>query len=290
MNSKVFLKYNARLGEGIHWDDTNKLIWFVDIHSKRLLSLSLKKEIKTYQLSQKIGWVLTINNEKNLLLGLEQGVALFDPSKNGKILGWVKKFNKNPKLRLNDAKADRFGNIWGGTLNDKNENSDDGFFYILKNNGDFKILEKNYNVPNGPVILHESNSILHTDSLKRVIYEYKVDFKNFVILEKNTFKQFIDQDGYPDGMTKDRNGNIFVAMWGNGIIKKLDPLGNEISSIQLPVDNVTNLCFCGRKLDRLFATSAKSKNNNELDGSIFEIINHETVGLNSYRAAPFKFS
>ncbi len=40
-------------------------------------------------------------------------------------------------------------------LNDNNESKDDGFFFILKNNGDFKIIEKNYYVPNGPIIIHE---------------------------------------------------------------------------------------------------------------------------------------
>ena len=283
MKSQVFFKHNAKLGEGIHWDEKKKLIWFVDIHSRKLFSLTLNKKLTSYQLDQKIGWVITVLNKDYLMIGLEEGIALFDPRNNGKIICWVKKFNENKNLRLNDAKADKFGNIWGGTLNDDDESKDDGFFFVLKNNGDFKIIEKNYYVPNGPIIIHEESSILHTDSLKKTIFKYKIDFKNLRVLKKNVFKKFFNNDGYPDGMTHDRDGNIYIAMWGEGKIRKFDHRGKQLGSVALPAKNITNVCFGGEGLNRLFATSSKSSDE-ELGGSIFEILNHGSVGFNPYKA------
>jgi len=283
MESEVFYKHDAKLGEGIHWDKIKKLIWFVDIHSRTLYSLTLEKELTSYQLDQKIGWAITVVDKDSLVLGLEEGIALFNPKSNGKIVRWIKRFNKDKNLRLNDAKVDKFGNIWGGTLNDNNESKDDGFFFLLTNNGDFEIIDKNYYVPNGPVIIHEEQSVLHTDSTRKTIFKYKIDFNNLSVLEKNIFKQFSDEDGYPDGMTIDKDGNIYVAMWGEGKIKKLNPAGEEIGSVSLPAKNITNVCFGGEGLNRLFVTSAKCTNK-DLGGSIFEIINHGSVGLNPYQA------
>ena len=58
MESEVFYKHDAKLGEGIHWDKIKKLIWFVDIHSRTLYSLTLEKELTSYHLDQKIGWAI----------------------------------------------------------------------------------------------------------------------------------------------------------------------------------------------------------------------------------------
>ena len=145
------------------------------------------------------------------------------------------------------------------------------------------IIDKNYYVPNGPIILHEEESVLHTDSARKTIFKYKIDFNNLSVLEKTIFKQFSVEDGYPDGMTVDKDGNIYVAMWGEGKIKKLNPAGEEIGTASLPAKNITNVCFGGEGLNRLFVTSAKSTNK-DLGGSIFEIINHGSVGLNPYQA------
>ncbi len=284
MKSNIFFKHNALLGEGIHWDKNNKLIWFVDIHSKRLNSLTLDKKISTYELDQKIGWVLTIRNKKCLMVGMSDGIAIFDPHKN-KIVEWVNKFNENVNLRLNDAKADKNGNIWGGVLNDLDETKDDGYFYLMKSKGEFSVIEKNYLVPNGPIIFHEENYILHSDSAKKTIFKYEVDFDDFYIQERSIFKKFNDSEGYPDGMTLDSEGNIYVAMWGEGKIRKLNSKGDEISNVQFPAQNITNVCFCGEHLNRLIVTSARSSDQDKIGGSIFEITGHGMTGLEPYQAS-----
>jgi sugar lactone lactonase YvrE len=88
-------------------------------------------------------------------------------------------------------------------------------------------------------------------------------------------------------MSFDICGNLWVAMWGTGKVLKINSYGNVMAEFSVPAINVTNICFAGKNLDRLFVSSARV----EMDakdlikypdsGSVFEIIHHGTRGFNS---------
>ena len=84
-------------------------------------------------------------------------------------------------------------------------------------------------------------------------------------------------DGKSDGMCFDEEGNILVVMWGSGKINRINQKGDIIQTFKLPAPLVTNVCFGGENLDRLFVTSANiGMSEKELkkypkSGSLFEI-------------------
>jgi sugar lactone lactonase YvrE len=61
-----------------------------------------------------------------------------------------------------------------------------------------------------------------------------------------------------------------------------------LARVLLPATNVTNVCFAGRALDRLFVSSARVGLTEEqlarepLAGSLFEVTGHGTSGLAAY--------
>ena len=65
-----------------------------------------------------------------------------------------------------------------------------------------------------------------------------------------------EEDGYPDGITVDEEGNIWIAHWGSGIITKQSPNGNIVNKFNLPSINLTSLCFGGNNFKDLLVTSA----------------------------------
>ena len=80
----------------------------------------------------------------------------------------------------------------------------------------------------------------------------------------------IDGNGWPDGMCVDIDGNIWVAEWEGGRVRKWDiNTGQAINEIELPCPRVTSCCLGGKNLDELFITTAKSKNN-LLGGGLFK--------------------
>jgi sugar lactone lactonase YvrE len=80
-----------------------------------------------------------------------------------------------------------------------------------------------------------------------------------------------------DGMAIDRDGCFWTAVNGEGFVLRLDPSGEPIERVQLPVPNVTGVGFGGEDLDTLFVCSAREKMTDQqleefpLSGGIFAL-------------------
>ena len=91
-------------------------------------------------------------------------------------------------------------------------------------------------------------------------------------------------DGYPDGMTCDAEGGLWVAHFGGWRITRFRPDGSVDRVIEMPVSQVTSCAFGGPGLDRLFVTSACIGLNKDelaeqpLAGGLFAL-DPETKGL-----------
>ena len=82
--------------------------------------------------------------------------------------------------------------------------------------------------------------------------------------------------GFPDGLTCDAEGCVWVAEWGAARVSRLNPEGKRIQVIELPVAQPTSCTFGGAALQRLFITSAaqglsQEANRNGLAGAVFAV-------------------
>ena len=130
-------------------------------------------------------------------------------------------------------------------------------------------VDTNYRITNGPAFIDQSN-FYHTDSSKKIIYKIKIN-KNNKIISKKIFKKFKLHEGSPDGMTLDRNKNLWIAHFHGARISVLNTKAKLIHSIYLPSKNITNCAFGGQKSNQLFVTTA-------------------TKGLNKADLQKFKYS
>ena len=65
--------------------------------------------------------------------------------------------------------------------------------------------------------------------------------------------------GWPDGMTSDTDGNLWIAMWSGASVTRWNPRnGSLLEQIPLPAKNVTSCAFGGKTLDELYITSART--------------------------------
>ena len=97
------------------------------------------------------------------------------------------------------------------------------------------------------------------------------------IVSKKIFKTFSDKEGVPDGMTLDKNKNLWVAHYHGACISVFNNKAKLIHRIQFPAKNITNCTFGGKNNNELFVTSAtKGMNSAELrkyrySGSLFSV-------------------
>jgi sugar lactone lactonase YvrE len=255
-------KIKCKLGEGTLWVKDQNSIFFVDIKKKRIFSLNIKtKKKKIFKINKEIGFIAHFKKQI-FILGL-QGEIRIQNLKTKKIL---KSINIEPKIklnRINDGKTDPKGNLWFGTMDNLERKIEKGSLYKLDKNLNLKKIDKNYRITNGPAFIDQFN-FYHTDSGKKIIYKIKINKKNEII-KKNIFKKFTFNEGSPDGMTLDKNNNLWVAHYHGACVSVFDSKAKLIHRIQLSAKNITNCAFGGQNNNELFITSAtKGMNKAEL--------------------------
>ncbi len=271
---KILWKLKSKLGEGTLWVKDHNSIYFVDIKKKTINSLNIKKnKKKIYRVNKEIGFLAHIKNNI-FVLGL-QGEIRIQNLKTKKIFKTIPIESKIKLNRINDGKTDTAGNLWFGTMDNLERKLERGSLYKLDKNLKLTSVDKKYRITNGPAFLNQFN-FYHTDSSKKKIYKIKIDSKNNII-NKKVFKKFLPKDGSPDGMTLDRNKNLWVAHYGGACISVFNQKAKLIHRVNFPAKNITNCMFGGQNNNELFVTTAtKGMNSAELrkfrySGSLFSV-------------------
>jgi len=271
---KVLWKLKCILGEGTLWVKEHNSIYFVDIKKKSFFSLNIKNnKKKKYKVNKEIGFLAHIKNNI-FILGL-QGELRIQNIKTKKIIKSIL-IEQDIKLnRINDGKTDPKGNLWFGTMDNLERKIEKGSLYKLDKDLNLIKVDKNYRITNGPAFLDEYN-FYHTDSSKKSIYKIKINKMNKIV-SKKIFKKFLPKDGSPDGMTLDKNKNLWVAHFHGACVSVFNKKAKLIHKIDLPAKNITNCTFGGKNNKEVFITSAtKGMNRADLQkfkfsGSLFSV-------------------
>jgi D-xylonolactonase len=284
------LKLNAKLAEGLFWDANSELLYGVDIEQPSIWRTSIGfSSSDSIRCVAKVGWCIRIDDSDLFLVGSMEGISFMDSLLNFSsqilCLGVLAR-----NQRFNDAKADILGNIWGGVMDDSEHPGPNGFLFKLSPDGVIFKIDDGYYIPNGPAFSPDSSYMLHTDSWLRTIYIYDFDSKLGLIKNKRIWKNFPIEDGSPDGMCFDSQGCVWIAHWGCGKVCRYDVDGSLMATYHFPASHVSNVCFGGGDLSRLFVSSATAGLDSnqiaqqELAGSVFEISNVGVVGLPPFLA------
>ena len=250
---KPIWKIRCTLGEGTLWVKEHNSIYFVDIKKKKICSLNIKnKKKKIFKVNKEVGFIAHIRDHI-FILGL-QGELRIQNLKSKKVL---KSIPIEPKIklnRINDGKTDPAGNLWFGTMDNLERKIEKGSLYKLDKNLKLTRVDKNYRITNGPAFIDQYN-FYHTDSPKKTIYKIKIN-KNNKILSKKIFKKLSPKEGSPDGMTVDKNKNLWVAHFRGACVSVLNSIAKLIHRIQFPAKNITNCAFGGKNNQELYVSTA----------------------------------
>jgi sugar lactone lactonase YvrE len=77
-----------------------------------------------------------------------------------------------------------------------------------------------------------------------------------LITNRRRLITFALDEGFPDGMTVDREGFLWVAVYGAGVVRRYSAGGELALEIELPVSQPTSCTFGGADLGDLYITSA----------------------------------
>jgi D-xylonolactonase len=270
MKAEAVWPGGAILGEGPTWSARERAVYWVDVKGKALHRHSLAgEERRSWTMPDMIGWVVERRDRPGFIAGMRTGFAelTLDPLT---ILPIGEPEPHLPGNRFNDGKADAAGRIWAGTM-DNAEKEASGAFYRLDQDLRWTCVDQGYLVPNGPTFSSNGRALFHVDSALRTIYRFDLDEAG-ELSGKRVHIRFEKQWGYPDGLTTDADGCLWIACWGGAQVARFDPDGRLMRHIPMPVAQPTSCVFAGENLDRMFVTSAAiGTSGDPLAGALFEI-------------------
>ena len=148
------------------------------------------------------------------LLALENGVYCFD-QRTGELTLFGDPNQGRAAIGYNDAKVDRQGRYWVGTL-DAKEKLPRGIFYCARSAGDWRIGDSGFVVSNGPTFSPDGSRLYFSDSMGGRILVYALDTASGRLGEAEELHCFAAEEGFPDGLTVDSQGQIWCALYGGG--------------------------------------------------------------------------
>ncbi|MCI0511159.1 sugar lactone lactonase YvrE [Chromohalobacter marismortui] len=240
------------LGEGPLWDVAEQALYWVDIKGHRLQRLDAAG-VRDWQFDEEITSVHR-HAEGGFLVTLRHSIARLQLPE-GTLEKWL---TPEPELtgnRFNDAVVDASGSLWCGTMDDA-ERHTSGSLYRVRPDGDCQRQDSGYIVTNGPVLSPQGDWLYHTDTLERLIYRFAVD-EHGHLSDREPFIRIPQDQGFPDGMTTDRDGNLWVCQFGGWRISVFNSQGRLVEDIPMPVANITSCTFGGPDLSTLYITTAR---------------------------------
>lgn len=258
------------LGEGPVWVPERGCLFWVDIEAPGIRWLHLAEGTTgSRAFPEPVGWIIPREGRRDFVVGLKSGFAAYDVEAD-RLVPIGDPEPEHPDNRLNDAKVDHAGRIWAGSKHSTG-GIESGALHRLDPDLTWRCLDRHYGVANGPTFSLDGRVLFHSDSDARTVYAFDLA-DDGSLTGKRPFLRFPEDWGYPDGMTTDAEGCLWIAHWGGGRISRIDPQGQWMRSITLPATNITSCAFAGPDLDRLFVTSSGQGHEQEpAAGALFEV-------------------
>ncbi|AWJ85591.1 gluconolaconase (plasmid) [Azospirillum sp. TSH58] len=258
MDAHCVWEANAQLGEGPVWSPSRDALFAVDIRGSRLLRYTPADGTgRDWPLEEAACWLVERADGGGFVAGLRSrrlvGLTL-DGDRLSVGPELMRLEEDAPGNRLNDAMADAAGRLWVGSMDDAEQDAS-GALYRVGPDGSVARVDEGYTVSNGPALSPDGRTLYHTDSPSRTIHAFALAADG-ALSGKRVHIRFGEDDGYPDGMTCDAEGHLWVAHWSGGRVSRFRPDGTLDRVVRLPVSNVTSCAFGGPALDRLFITAA----------------------------------
>ena len=250
MKAQLLFDVKATLGEGPVWDERTQTLYWIDIINKRIYA------------------------DADVLIELDEFVGCLAPRKSGGLI-LTKRFSfwtlethpaqmtflatltdEPSNNRFNDGKCDPRGRFLAGTM-DMGEKDPYGSLYSFDGRTITKLLE-GVNISNGMTWSPDHKTFYYIDTPTHTVMAFDYDLDTSAIANPRLAVRVPDEFGWPDGMTSDTQGNLWVAMWGGAQVTKWDPAtGQLLERIPFPAKNVSSCVFGGENMNELYLTSAR---------------------------------
>lgn len=248
MTFEVVAADGNKCGEGPIWDYRDRRLLWDDLGSNLVFEYVPATGAKRVLSRDVNASAIALNRTGELVLVGSGGVHLW---KDGACRTLAGGYN------FNDAIADPRGRVYAGTYHwGPNGMERHGALHVITGAGRVGVADEGIELSNGLGFSPDDRTLYFADTVARRIYAYDYRAETGQLLNRRIFVRVPREDGLPDGLTVDREGFVWCAMWYGGQVVRYDPDGKVERRLKLPALQVSSVAFGGDGGDELYVTTA----------------------------------
>ncbi|XP_014289312.1 regucalcin isoform X2 [Halyomorpha halys] len=281
---------SVALGEGPHWDIATQSLYLVDIMGSQLIRYDPKAN-KAYIVKLDVpfaSFIIPVEGSKgqfvvgsSIKLYLIKWDGSSDKVESVELLHEL--IGESVALRINDGKCDSKGRLYFGTMSIEDIfNKRNGKFYSYTKKECCRELASGIGISNG--LAWEGNMMYYIDSLEQSVDGFDYNSNGSIENRRKIFDlKKNNMTCFPDGMTIDKDGKLWVACFEGSQVLHVDPkTGKLLNKVPLPAAQITSVAWGGPNLEDLYVTSANQYRDgvdHPNAGCTFRITGLSTSGL-----------
>jgi len=253
-------------GEGPVWSERWGGLRWVDMLAGDVLSLAAGGAIDRRHVGS-VAAVLRPRRQGGAVIGVERGFALEDTDGTLTHLGELWSDNN---VRMNEGGCDPDGRFYCGSMA-YDQRPDAGVLYRLDPDGSVHVALENVSISNGLEWSPDGSRAYYNDTPTQRIDVFDYDSESG-LTGRRPFAEIPAEAGGPDGLTVDKEGGVWVALYGGGAVRRYTPEGKLDEMIEVPAKQVTACTLGGSGLNQLFITTSREGlegGEDTLAGSLF---------------------
>ena len=241
--------------EGPLWDAATARLWWVDITGERVHCYDpVSGQDSSWNTHGQPGGVV-LSTAGQPLVASPEGLARLDRS-SGALDLRVAVEKDRPENRANDVKVDGWGRVWVGTMAFDKRPRNAALYRV---DGDrVTCVVDGLTISNGPAFDEESGLMYLADTGLCVVDVFDLDPDSGTVSARRRLADLGEQEIWPDGMTVDDDGMLWVAMGRAGAVHRYRPDGTLDGVVEVPTSNPTSVAFGGADAGDLYITTSWS--------------------------------
>ena len=200
-----FVRGSDALGECPVWDDTLRILRWVDIRAPALKRCDASgSELKVLPLRESIGSFALRAAPGSLVAAMRSGLYFLDAD-SGERTTVARPEADLQGNRFNDGRCDRAGRFWAGTMNE-NESDPSGSLWRLDADGRCTRMRGDVVIPNSIACSPDGRTLYFADTPRQRIWALACDPPTGDITGERVFAETPGPFGGPDGSCVDAEG------------------------------------------------------------------------------------
>ena len=262
----------AEHGEGPIWDAATARLWWVDITGQAV-------HCSDPQTGDQFKWAtpwqpggVVIDTLGWPLVAAPDGLVLLDTD-SGRTTNLVPIEADRPENRANDVKTDTHGHCWVGTMAYDKRPGNAGL-YRVSQAGVTRVVD-GLTISNGPALDEAAGRLYLADTALGRVDCFDLEPATGALTGRRPFVDLSADGFWPDGMTVDDEGRLWVACGRAGAVHRYRPDGTLDGVVHVPTSNPTSVAFGGADGGDLYITTswfdlkAAERTDQPLAGAVF---------------------